>query len=196
MPLPSCRHIAIALLSAGALLLAPLDAAPSADAAIIYACVKKHSGALRIVTRSSRCHKGESRIYWNSYGVQGPRGASGPKGATGAKGSKGETGPKGEAGPAATTLWAVAEEKGLLERGGSGTVSATVLASSPGKGRYEVLFNRNISECAYSATIGFTGGPAAEIAVAASATNPDAVLVQTFRETVEAPEPFDVEVFC
>ncbi len=196
MSTPARPRIAIALIAAGALLLSLLAAAPGAGAAIIYACVKKHSGAARIVTKSTRCHKGEPRIYWNSYGVQGPRGATGPKGATGAKGSKGETGLKGEPGLPATALWAVVEEKGMLERGASGTISAAVLASSPSKARYEVIFDRNISGCAYSATIGFTGGQAAEIAVAASQTNPDAVLVETFREAIETPEPFDVEVFC
>jgi hypothetical protein len=199
MSTPIRRHIATALIAAGVLLLPLIAAAPGADAAIIYACVKKHSGAARIVSKSSKCHKGESRIYWNSYGVPGQRGATGPKGATGAKGStgsKGENGIKGETGLAATTLWAVVEEKGTLARGGSGTVSDTVVASNPSKAWYEVLFNRNVSECAYSATIGFTDGLPAEVAVAASQVNPDAVLVETFSEKAETPEPFDVEVFC
>jgi len=65
-------------------LLAALAVAPQADAATIYACVKKNSGATRIVGRTTRCRHGEQRLSWSVTGPAGKPGANGVNGANGA----------------------------------------------------------------------------------------------------------------
>jgi hypothetical protein len=73
-------------------------------------------------------------------------------------------------------LWAVTRSNGTLERqSGATDVDRT------GEGRYEVTFNRDVSDCAYLATIGqpTTGTPpAGEIGVSRS-NDVNAVLVRT-----------------
>jgi hypothetical protein len=73
-------------------------------------------------------------------------------------------------------LWAVVRSGGALERqSGATDVDRT------GEGRYEVTFNRDVSDCAYVATIGnpTTGTPSAgEIGVSQS-NDTNAVLVRT-----------------
>lgn len=64
---------------------------------VIAACKVKTTGAIRIVTPSTKCKTSEVKLTWN---VVGPRGPAGPKGATGATGSKGDTGATGQRGPA------------------------------------------------------------------------------------------------
>jgi hypothetical protein len=81
--------------TAGALLLAAFAAAPQAQAATIYACVKKKGGTARFVSKSAKCKKGESKISWNSEGPAGKNGASGASGASGANGKDGAPGANG-----------------------------------------------------------------------------------------------------
>jgi hypothetical protein len=59
-------------------------AAPPSDAATIYACAKKHDGALRIVSRHTRCKRNERKTSWGTQGPRGPRGATGATGPAGA----------------------------------------------------------------------------------------------------------------
>jgi len=61
--------------------------APPAQAAMIYACVKKRTGAVRIVARTTRCRRGESRQSWNTTGPAGANGANGTNGTNGANGA-------------------------------------------------------------------------------------------------------------
>jgi hypothetical protein len=192
--------------------LAGLGGASQAQATTIYACVKTRSGSVRLVTRTARCRRGEYRLYWNSdgpagrngvQGATGPRGATGSRGPTGPTGSKGETGAKGdtgakgETGSAASTLWAVVNAEGALARGGTGAVSA---AEGSGTGQYEVLFNRNVSTCAYIATVGLssTGNPPVGVAVVAPrGGNVNAVYVETLAlNGVQTALPFHLAVFC
>lgn len=141
------------------------------------------------------CRKGETRLSWGSGG---PAGKDGVPGAKGEPGLRGEAGAGGEAGPPPTTLWAVVSNKGALVRGGTGTVSATALLEP---GAFEVVFDRNVSHCAYIATLGsieagstFPG----MIAVATRLGNPDAVFVETFGEKGKSAlsESFHLAVFC
>jgi hypothetical protein len=174
----------IVLAAVGALMVAALAMAPQSQASTVYACVKKKSGTPRIVSKTTKCKKGEKKLSW---GTQGPAGKNGATGATGAK---------GETGPAATTLWAVVGSTGTLVRGGTGTVSA----KSPSTGRYEILFKQDVSKCAYIATEGSTtnGVPVASlIGVATLEENPDGVFVETFNPagTLTA-ESFHLAVFC
>jgi hypothetical protein len=79
----------------------------------------------------------------------GARGPVGPPGTPGAPGSRGPTGPQGPAGASGSSLWAVINPTGTLARG-SGVVSVAHVAT----GNYRVQFNKNISACAWLATIG------------------------------------------
>ena len=73
----------------------------------IKACVKKHTGKLRIVREASDCHPRRERLLtWNTGdgpGPQGPPGEPGPAGPAGAQGPAGPAGPAGGAGPAGET---------------------------------------------------------------------------------------------
>src|SRR2546423_3093195 len=64
---------------------------------VIFACVKKHGGGLRVVGNPGACRRGEAALSWN---VQGPAGARGATGAAGPVGPVGPAGSAGAAGPA------------------------------------------------------------------------------------------------
>jgi hypothetical protein len=49
-------------------------AATSSVPVIYYACVKNNTGALKIVTASTRCGRGQRKISWNKTGPAGPPG--------------------------------------------------------------------------------------------------------------------------
>lgn len=70
----------------------------------IEACVKKSSGAIRIVAATASCTKAERRLAWSigggEAGPPGPEGPAGPAGPAGPRGLAGERGPAGPAGPA------------------------------------------------------------------------------------------------
>jgi hypothetical protein len=100
MSTPTTRRGTAVLAGAGALLLAALTAAPAADAATVYACVKNKGGSLRIVSKSVKCHKGEKKVSWSSEGPPGKAGANGVNGANGSPGPPGPQGPQGPAGAA------------------------------------------------------------------------------------------------
>jgi hypothetical protein len=135
-------------------------------------------------------------------GNAGKTGPAGPGGPAGPAGVAGPQGPKGETGAAATTLWAVVESNGTLVRHGTG-VSESKEIGTPGE--YEVVFNQNVSQCAYTATLGSTSdgsAPAGEIGVASRAeglfkAKIDAVYIQTYNSTgTTTAEPFHLAVFC
>lgn len=58
----------------------------------VKVCVKKSSGATRVVTPKADCRKKERTLSINQQGRRGPAGAVGATGAPGAKGAKGDTG--------------------------------------------------------------------------------------------------------
>jgi hypothetical protein len=187
------RRATIVSVACAALLFGVLATAPATRAATLYACVKKNGNA-HIYTKKPRCRKGEKRLSW---------GSSGPAGKDGAQGAKGESGPAGDAGaggetpPAPADLWAVVNIKGELARGGAETVSATALLEP---GAYEVVFDRNVSRCAYIAILGSPEAGSAlagMVAVATRLGNPDAVFVQTFAEKGKPmAASFHLAVFC
>lgn len=78
-------------------------------------------------------------------GEQGPPGPEGPEGPEGPQGAPGE----------ALSRFAVVDANGTLARG-SGVVSAELLPGVP-DGRYAVVFEDDISECASVATVGRPG---------------------------------------
>jgi hypothetical protein len=108
--------------------------------------------------------------------------------------------PTGEAAVAddagcACTLWAVVNAGGNLVRDFRATASANLAV-----GGYEVLFDTDVTACAYVATIGLPGTgnpPSGQISVATSSANPNGVRVDT-TDAVGAPNnrPFHLAVHC
>lgn len=84
--------------------------------------------------------------------------------------------------PLLKTLWAVVNEDGTLDRGKGVTDSSRVA-----EGAYRITFNRNVSGCAYSATIDLSGlgeGHQGEVYV-----------YQTLEDPSDPPTPRQVDVF-
>jgi hypothetical protein len=79
---------------------------------IIYSCITKSTGNIRIVVTPDSCKSNEALLSWSIPGPQGtqglagpqgpigPIGPAGPQGAQGPQGLKGDTGATGAAGPA------------------------------------------------------------------------------------------------
>jgi hypothetical protein len=128
-------------------------------------------------------------------GRTGARGPAGLHGHPGQAGPRGETCSRGEAGPSAAALWAVVKGDGGLSRG-AGAVSSSQVEP----GRFEVLFNRDVSQCAYIATLGSPGSSlphAGDIGVSGGAKGVNAVFVRTRSAAgEETGESFHLAVFC
>jgi hypothetical protein len=83
----------------------------STAAKVIYGCVNKKSGYVRIVNATTVCKPTEYKIYWNQAGTPGAdgatgvggTGATGPQGPQGPRGLQGERGPAGQQGPKGDT---------------------------------------------------------------------------------------------
>ena len=97
--------------------------------------------------------------------------------------------------------WAVVNAAGVVQRFSSG--AGAVTAEHVATGQYEVIFNRDVSGCAYEATIGDAGTsvPAqGQISVSGDAdtdSNHD-VFVQTFDPSglIATDSPFHLTVSC
>jgi hypothetical protein len=92
--------------------------------------------------------------------------------------------------------WAVIDAGGALVRS-AGVLSAKKL----GAGRYEVVFNRNIGACGYTATVGDTGNALVYapglVYTSASSTNPNGVTVETKDFAGNAADfPFHLNTNC
>lgn len=92
-----------ALVGALAMLVALMGVASTASASTIYTCKKKRGGAIRIVTKKTKCRKSEKKLTWGSTGSRGPRGPVGPVGPAGVSGSNGSAGATGATGAAGAT---------------------------------------------------------------------------------------------
>ncbi|HUK95112.1 MAG TPA: lamin tail domain-containing protein [Gaiellaceae bacterium] len=112
---------------------------------VIFACVQRPGGRLRVVAGTGSCRRGEQPLAWNIQGPQGkpgpsgadgsqgpagPSGAQGARGATGAggpAGAAGARGPAGPTGPAGPRLGSLDELSGTTchAPGGAGTLSIT-----------------------------------------------------------------------
>jgi hypothetical protein len=68
----------------------PQSSAQVSATVTFYACETTSTGAIRMVTATTSCKTGETKISWNQVGPQGPKGATGATGATGAIGAKPE----------------------------------------------------------------------------------------------------------
>jgi hypothetical protein len=80
------------LVTLGALLSFAFAAAPHADAATLYACVKKHGGSMRLVGQGTKCRRSERKVSWSTTGPAGENGNNGANGANGAPGKNGASG--------------------------------------------------------------------------------------------------------
>ncbi len=148
-------------------------------------------------------------------GAQGPKGAPGPKGAQGPRGQRGAQGPagatgktgpqglKGEAGASATALWAVVDgttkPAPTLGAHSPAVVSVERIGGDPGV--YTVIFDRNVSACAYSVSSADTVDMIAADSTVSTESKPNGVGVQ-INEWVETGQPplkdskFYIAVFC
>lgn len=120
-------------------------------------------------------------------GATGPQGPAGPEGDAGLKGEEGE---KGDTGAPAISLWAQVGSSGSLgprQRGAIGAVKGA-------PGQYEVVFDQDISKCAYLGGMSSSNG---EIEVELRSTNHDAVYVETYSSAgAAADKDFTVAVLC
>jgi hypothetical protein len=98
--------LALALLAAAAICVSALVTDAGAVKLVgkngqVYACYKakgKRKGAVHLVAKKGKCHKGEKKISWNSVGPAGKSGESGENGSNGVNGAGGESGANGVAG--------------------------------------------------------------------------------------------------
>jgi hypothetical protein len=154
----------------------------------IQACANKKSGVLRLA-KKGRCRKRERLVSWNREGRTGPRAES-------LRGPQGTRGEQGQQGDSATKLWAVVNDDATLERS-RGVISAVHLPGQFNVGRYVVTFNQDVSQCAYSATVG-RNGVQGEASVSTTGTA-DQVGVMTYLYAggiSPADLPFHLAVFC
>jgi hypothetical protein len=88
--------------------------------------------------------------------------------------------------------WAIVQANGTLVRGVNATSSAKLAT-----GNYEVVFNRDVSQCAYQATISDSTLPA-EIGAQPRTGNANAVFVTTWGASPANPadKPFHLSVIC
>ena len=91
-----------------------------------------------------------------------------------------------------TVLWAVVKNDGTIARSAD-----TSGASKVSTGQYEVDFDRDVSACAYTATIGTATGGSAQGEVDVAPAPPDGVAVETLDTSgTHADLPFHLMVVC
>jgi len=76
---------------------------------------------------------------------------------SGGQGSSGDSGQHAAIAATCTHLWAVVNAAGKLQRAGCPGITSKILGSPPIPGHYQVIFPRNVRNCAYVATIGNAG---------------------------------------
>jgi hypothetical protein len=133
-----------------------------------------------------------------NFVIPGPAGANGQDGAPGANGATGATGPQGQPGANASTVWAVVNADGTIDRGVNVSQSAS---SHPATGQYQIVFvGVDISRCAYVATIGYpddSGYAPAGMITASNTMYMNVVGVATYSAAgVPADQPFHLAVLC
>jgi hypothetical protein len=125
------RRGGIVLASVGALLTVAFAAAPQAEASTIYACVKKKSGGVRIVSQRTKCRKSELKLSWNTSGKNGANGQNGQNGKNGTNGAPGAAGKEGAKGSDGTAIaFAHVSATGVLDTAHSKNVSVASNAAT------------------------------------------------------------------
>jgi hypothetical protein len=124
------------------------------------------------------------------------------KGQTGARGPTGPTGPAGPAGAGpGSTLWAAVNYQGHLSRN-SHAVDAVLVQTTTST--YRVTFDRDVSGCVYTATVGGEAGGGGEqtvtgdVSVAPRSGFPNTIVVNTYNGsgTADQARPFYVAIHC
>lgn len=100
----------------------------------------------------------------------------------GGQGGSGDSGQHAAAAATCTRLWAVVNKDGVLQRAGCTGIKSNILGAP---GHYQVLFPRNVRNCAYVATIGNAGSANAVnhpgfAGVVGRTGNTNGVFVETF----------------
>jgi hypothetical protein len=122
-----------------------------------------------------------------------------PTGAKGDRGATGATGPRGAAGTPgvnATSLFAAVAANATITTS-SGVVGTVTHTASTGI--YAITFNRDVSQCAFLATIGARNGGVPsdpEISANNQTGSPEQVVVQTFLGATATDRSFNVAVLC
>jgi hypothetical protein len=125
-----------------------------------------------------------------------PTGAKGDRGDAGPAGPRGDTGEAGLNGANATSLFAVVAANGTVSAS-SGVVGA--VAHTASTGIYVVSFNRDVSQCAFLATVGVRNGGLPgdpEIAANNQTGSPEQVVVETFLGSTATDRSLNVAVLC
>jgi hypothetical protein len=131
----------------------------------------------------------------------GAPGAPGPQGAPG----KGLAGPAGEKGPEGEPWhgggWAVVNGDGTLARSNNAAVESEQLGEAGEEGTYVVSFGRDVTSCAYEASIGLSGTENTAypgfVTVVRWSEQAESVLVQTYNPAGTAANlGFHLAVFC
>jgi hypothetical protein len=123
---------------------------------------------------------------------------AGPAGPQGAQGLAGPAGPQGAKGDPATKLFATVKQKagagGGLTLGPSSGVQS--VGQGPGVGKYDLVFNQDVSNCAVLAIPG--GANLTQGEATAKPTGGSGVRVETFDSdgTPDNLDFFTVAVFC
>lgn len=173
---------------------------PSGAAVVVCIVLVMAIGGTAVAAAQSTSGQSNASISKGKKIKRGPRGKTGPQGATGPQGPQGPKGEKGDPGTPATKLWAVLNGSGTVVRG-SGVTSA----SHPGTGREIVIFNQDVSACAYLATPGATAASdgtgsypsPGEAAVGPYSGNSHGVVVTRANEAGALVDfPVYVAVFC
>jgi hypothetical protein len=136
-----------------------------------------------------------------------PRGATGPAGPAGARGASGPQGPQGPAGPqgpGAPVAYGVIDEAGNLDgTRSSGIVAARQANGGTSPGQFEVDFDRNVQNCAFSLTPVSTIASTTTGAISGmyplntqSPQNRVAVATRNASNVLAFTSPFSIALYC
>jgi len=144
-------------------------------------CVNK-GGSLTLLTSGKHCKRGPQQIAWSQQGPAGPRGLPGAKGdtgAAGATGAAGQNGSNGANGQPTNVMWAKIGAEGTIEEGHGVTE-----VKDSGKSPYTVTFEKDVTNCAVTATNNGTVGGGVTDTKTGGGSGPDNAVV--FIEDKEA----------
>jgi len=201
---PSLRHPSPALVIA--ILALILSLGGTALAARHYLITTSQQISPKVLRELAAMPSPGGQISNGSQGAPGPQGTPGPVGPQGPQGPAGDKGPTGDKGPPGDPApvgavsaghWAVVNGDGSIARSSDPNATATRSA----EGSYDVVFDENVTNCAYTATIGLSGTTATAnpgfITVVRWSENPNGVLVQTYNVREERTDiGFHLTVLC
>jgi hypothetical protein len=124
-------------------------------------------------------------------GPQGSQGIEGGRGPEGKEGHEGKEGREGKAGESATAIWANINADGTVKNASPAYVSSSAIFAATGS--YEVVFDRDVSQCAYSVSP-FDDDYTAETEPRNGV--PDGVFVSFESVNSHKPDSFSLAVFC